>query len=149
MTALVFVDTNVLVYSRDAGEAEKQPRADAWRRALWRARAGCLSVQVLTEYYVTVTRKLSPGMSRELARAEIRDLAHWRLVPTTTELVESAWELEERHRVAWWDALVLAAAIAAGCAHLLSEDFQPGQDFGGITVVSPFATSPEAILKAK
>ena len=62
MSARVFTDANVLVYSRDSGEPAKQPRAEAWRRALWQSRAGRISVQVLQEYYVTVTRKLSPGM---------------------------------------------------------------------------------------
>ena len=62
MTAAVFVDTNVLVYARDAASPEKQGRAAAWIRTLWQSRAGRLSVQILQEYYAVVTRKLRPGL---------------------------------------------------------------------------------------
>lgn len=61
MPDLVFVDTNVLVYARDAARAEKQARAAAWMRHLWESRTGRLSFQVLQEYYVTVSAKLRPA----------------------------------------------------------------------------------------
>jgi len=61
MTAPVFVETNVLVYARDAGSAAKQARAAAWLEILWREQVGRTSMQVLSEYYVTLTRKLDPG----------------------------------------------------------------------------------------
>ena len=89
MSDRVFVDTNVLVYSRDSSEPTKQPVAEAWRRALWQSRAGRLSVQVLNEYYVTVTRKLTPGMPRDQAREEIEDLLLlcWRQAQRTVQVV--------------------------------------------------------------
>jgi len=71
MNATCFVDTNVLVYARDAGETDKQPLAEAWLETLWRQRQGRLSYQVLQEYYVTVTRKLRPGIPVEDARDEV------------------------------------------------------------------------------
>ncbi len=145
MTAAVFVDTNVLVYSRDLSQGEKQLRADAWRKALWRSGRGRLSVQVLHEYYVTVTRKLSPGMPRTRAQQEVADLTLWGPVNLTPRLLAAAFEEEGLHGVSFWDALVLAAAREAACEVLLTEDFQPGRDYGGITVVSPFATTPEAL----
>ena len=64
MSAKVFVDTNVLVYCRDASEPEKQAQTAAWMASLWEQKTGRLSFQVLQEYYVTVTAKLSPGLSR-------------------------------------------------------------------------------------
>lgn len=73
----------MLVYSRDASESEKQPPAQSWREALWRAKAGRLSVQVLNGFYVTVTCKLSPGMTKEQARQEIEDLLLWQPVEIT------------------------------------------------------------------
>jgi hypothetical protein len=58
MTGPVFVDANVIVYSRDTRDAEKQRRTEAWLRHLWERGEGRVSAQVLHEYYVTVTRKL-------------------------------------------------------------------------------------------
>jgi predicted nucleic acid-binding protein len=75
----VFVDTNVLVYARDASEPDKQPQALAWTEHLWRTRTARLSFQVLQEYYAATTRKLKPGLSPEQARADIlltEDLQH-------------------------------------------------------------------------
>ena len=72
MTGEVFVDTNVLVYARDASEPIKQRRAALWVEHLWATRSGRTGVQVLNEYYVTVTRKLQPGMPRLQARADVR-----------------------------------------------------------------------------
>lgn len=118
----VFVDTNVLVYARDAAATTKQPKAHAWLEHLWRGRTGRLSFQVLQEFYVTVTRKLDPGLTPSDAQAEIRNLLAWRPVPVDAEVVESAWVLEARYSLSFWDALILAAARAAGCERVLSED---------------------------
>ena len=145
MSAKVFVDTNVLVYCRDASEPEKQARAAAWMAVLWEQRAGRLSFQVLQEYYVTVTAKLSPGLPRDLARREVRALLAWRPQPTHARLLEEAWLLQDRHRLPWWDALIVAAAQGEGCRYLLSEDFQEGFAWGDLTVVNPFRTGPEAV----
>ena len=71
MTELVFVDTNVLVYARDAAAGEKQSRAAAWMVYLWRGRTGRVSFQVLQEYYVTLTRKLKPGLHQEADRKSV------------------------------------------------------------------------------
>ncbi len=146
MTELVFVDTNVLVYSRDASEPKKQPAATAWRKELWRRNSGRLSVQVLSELYVTVTRKLVPGMTRDAAQAEIRDLAHWKPVSMSPHLLDAAFAAEKEHQLSFWDALIVAAAQEAGCRYLLSEDFNAGQDYGGVVAVNPFETAPEKLL---
>ena len=74
MTDKVFVDTNVLVYSRDASEPRKQKQAMAWMAELWESQAGRLSFQVLQEFYVTVTEKLQPGMEPQSARDDVRSL---------------------------------------------------------------------------
>jgi len=146
MTAAVFVDTNILVYSRDASEVLKQPLARAWRDELWRRQAGRVSTQVLQEFYVTVTRKLKPGLPRELARREVADLALWQPVNTSFELLEAAFELEDRHRLSFWDALIVAAAQAARCDVLLSEDLKSETVLGGVRVVNPFSMSPGELL---
>jgi predicted nucleic acid-binding protein len=141
----VFVDTNVLVYARDLSEGPKHERALGWVEHLWETRAGRLSYQVLQEYYVTVTRKLPPGLPLADARADVRDLLAWRPVPIQPDLLETAWRVEARGEVSFWDALVVAAARGAGCSHLLREDLAEGRRLGGVTVASPFAHDPGSL----
>jgi predicted nucleic acid-binding protein len=134
----VFVDTNVLVYARDASEPDKQPQAAAWVEYLWRTRSARLSFQVLQEYYATTTRKLRPGLTPEQARADVRDLLAWRPVAVGTEVLEAGWTVEDRFGLSCWDALVVAAAKIAGCEYVLTEDLQHGAEFAGLRVVDPF-----------
>jgi predicted nucleic acid-binding protein len=142
----VFVDTNVLVYARDSSERGKHGRAQEWVRALWETRAGRLSAQVLHEYYVTVTRKLVPGLPVDDARRDVRDLSQWRPLSLDGSMVEEAWAEQDSLRLSFWDALIVAAAKRAGCDRLLSEDLQHGQDLGGIVVVDPFRSEPADVL---
>ncbi|MEE8583523.1 MAG: PIN domain-containing protein [Acidobacteriota bacterium] len=142
MTEAYFVDTNLLVYFRDSSEAEKQVKAAAWVAFLWERRLGRLSAQVLNEYYTIVTRKLKPGLSRETARSDIRDLLSWRPLALDEQVVQKAWSLEDQFSISWWDALIASAAQLTGCAVLLSEDLQDGQDLGGLLVVDPFQHPP-------
>ena len=138
----VFVDTNVLVYARDAGEGAKQVRAAAWLDVLWEGGRARTSVQVLQEYYAVVTRKLKPGLAVADARADVRSLAAWDPIPNDSALMERAWQLEDAGGLAIWDALIVAAAQRAHCGVLLTEDLQAGRDFGGVRVVNPFETEP-------
>lgn len=138
MTAPVFVDTNVFLYARDAGEPAKQPRAAAWLDHLWRERAGRTSVQVLSEYYVNVTRKLDPGLRAADAWDDVAALMAWQPCPVDAALMRWARGIEARYRLAWWDSLVVAAAEAQGCDVLLTEDLQEGALYGGVRVVNPF-----------
>jgi predicted nucleic acid-binding protein len=142
MTDRIFVDANVLVYSRDSSEPRKQKPAMDWMAYLWTERAGCLSFQVLQEFYVTVTRKLDSGLDPESARSDVRALLAWRPVPIDAPVLEGAWMLQDRHRLSWWDALVVSAAQASGCRFLLTEDLQEGQNFGTLHVIHPFRTRP-------
>ena len=138
MTAPVFVDTNVLVYLRDAGNAAKQARAAAWLEILWREQVGRTSIQVLSEYYVTLTRKLDPGVPSAEAWDDVSALFMWRPQAIDRAVMQRGREIEQRHRLSWWDSLIVAAAAAQGCALLLSEDLQDGGVYAGVTVRSPF-----------
>lgn len=140
MTARYFVDTNVLVYARDTRHADKHERALAWLERLWRTRNGCLSYQVLQEYYQVVTRRLEPGIEPGEAQADIRDLLAWQPVAVDLSVLERAWSVEERYRFSWWDALIVGAALQAGCDYLLTEDLQHGQELSGLLVQDPFVT---------
>jgi predicted nucleic acid-binding protein len=142
MTAPVFVDTNVLVYARDARDAAKHERAREWVEFLWDAKRGRLSRQILHEYYVTVTRKLRPGLPVEEARSDVRTLFHWLTAVDPEVMIESAWSFQDQCSVSFWDALILGAAQSMGCGFLLSEDLPAGQELEGIRVVSPFLTRP-------
>jgi predicted nucleic acid-binding protein len=134
----IFVDTNVLVYARDASHQPKQARASEWVAHLWETEQGRLSLQVLHEYYVTTTRKLRPGLSRAEARADIEDLLAWRPIELDAWMLGPAWSLEDRFGLSYWDSLIVAAASVAGCDVILTEDLQHGADLDGVRVVDPF-----------
>ena len=145
MTEPVFVDTNVLVYSRDSRSPAKHDRARAWMELLWETRRGRLSRRVLQEYYVTVTRNLRPGLPAAEARSDVRALFHWMSPVDPEATIEAAWSFQDRCSLSFWDALLLAAAQAMSCRFVLSEDLPVGQDLQGIRVVSPFATRPSEL----
>ena len=141
MTALVFVDTNVFVYRHDLGDPAKQARADEWIAHLARSRTGRLSFQVLQELYVTLTAKARIGFDPSEARGIVRELAVWQPVAIDLTILERAWQVQDRHSVSWWDAVIVAAAQSADCSILLTEDLQHGHAFGEVRVVNPFLST--------
>ena len=143
MSAPVFVDTNVLVYARDLREKAKQPVAALWIAQLWRDRTGRISTQVLSEFYVTVTRKLKPGMPAAQAWDEVNAFLSWHPQSVDAALLQRAYQIEQRYRLSWWDSAVVGAAQLQDCALLLTEDLQDGAVFGGVTVRSPFTLAAE------
>ena len=145
MTDMVFVDTNVLVYSRDASEPQKQEQAMGWMAHLWGTRKGRLSFQVLQEFYVTVTHKLKPGLDPESARNDVRSLLAWHPLPVDARIVEGAWVIQDRYNLSWWDAMIVSASQVAACRYLLTEDLQEDQELGNIRVVNPFHTPPASL----
>ena len=146
MTAKVFVDTNVLVYSRDASEPQKQVQALAWMAHLWSTKAGKLSYQVLQEFYITVTAKLQPGLAPENARKDVRALLAWRPFVVNDRVLENAWLIQDRYQISWWDAAVVSAAQLADCRYLLTEDLQEYQKFGSLQVTNPFHVDPASVV---
>ena len=135
---LTFVDTNVLVYAHDRSETRKQPLAHALLEGLWASRTGTLSTQVLQEFYVVATRKLDPPMSRRAAREIVALYAAWPLVQVDLALILVASELEERHKLSFWDALVVEAARRADATRIVTEDLQAGRHIGGVRIENPF-----------
>ena len=135
---LTFVDTNVLAYAHDRSETGKQPVARVLLDGLWRDRAGALSTQVLQELYVVAIRKFDPPMPRGAARELVALYSTWPVVQVDVPLVLAASELEERHRLSFWDALVVEAARRAGATRLMTEDLQPGRDIAGVRIENPF-----------
>jgi predicted nucleic acid-binding protein len=134
----VFVDTNVLVYAHDRSETRRQPVAQALLAELWRNRSGALSTQVLHEFYVVATRKYDPPMSRREARQLVDAYSHWQLVQIDVALIVAASQLEERHSLSFWDALIVEAARRAGANRLVTEDLQGGRRLAGVLIHNPF-----------
>src|SRR5271157_1014164 len=129
MTATVFVDTNVLIYALDDGDLSKQRMAQLWRAELWKSRRGRTSYQVLQEFYVKSLRKRA-GAELQV-RAEVRDLLSWQPISPNALLLETAWRIQDRYKLSFWDSLIVAAAKAASCDFLLTEDLQSGQNIDG------------------
>jgi predicted nucleic acid-binding protein len=138
MTATVFVDTNVFVYARDASEPIKQAVAADWIARLWREQRGRTSIQVLSEYYVTTTRKLTPGLKPDEAWDDMQSLLAWDPRSIDRELIEGAREVERRYKLSWWDAMIVAAAQLQNCSILLTEDLHSSMVFNGLAVRNPF-----------
>jgi predicted nucleic acid-binding protein len=133
-----FVDTNILVYAEDRDAKSKHEIARELILQLWDDRDGVLSVQVLQELYVSVTRKLKKPLSSAKALAIVEEYLTWTVVENTGRLLIEAIALQQRAQLSFWDALVVQAAIEAGCDRLYSEDLNAGQKFGAVTVVNPF-----------
>lgn len=134
-----FLDTNVLVYANDRTEAPKQSAAIQLITAGIQFGRAVISSQVLGEFWVTVTQKIRIPLDRRTAEREIEHLRAMRVVSIEYDTVRTAIRLQERYRVSYWDALILAAASLAGCGHVYSEDLNTGQRYGRVMVRDPFA----------
>lgn len=136
MTARSFFDTNILVYADDKAAPAKQRRAIELVAEHRRARTGVVSLQVLQEYFVTVTRKLHVDAS--IARRKVELLAEFDVsAPEDTDIL-AAIDLHRLHGLSFWDALVLRAARQAGCSVIFSEDMQDEREIDGLQIVNPF-----------
>lgn len=142
MTGRQFIDTNVLVYAFDEAEPAKRGAA---QKILESTDPDTLvvSAQVLNEFYVTVTRKLARPLEGRAARAAVREMAALEVVPVTGELVLDGVDRSTVSQISLWDALIVEAALAAGCTTLLSEDLNDGQAFDDLVVRNPFASLAE------
>ena len=136
MLARTFFDTNVLVYADDKSTPAKQRRALDLIAEHRRARTGVVSLQVLQEYFVTVTRKLH--LDTRIARRKVELIAEFDVASPEVADILAAIDLHRLHGVSFWDALVLRAAEQAGCSILLSEDMQGNREIDGVQIVNPF-----------
>jgi predicted nucleic acid-binding protein len=133
-----FVDTNVLVYAHDVTAGSKHTKARALVEELWNTRAGCLSVQVLQEFFVTTTRKIPKPLGAAAAAQIIGDLAHWHVhVPAAGDVL-AAIDIHQRTGASFWNAMILRSAAELDCGTVHSEDLNPGQAYGGVEVRNPF-----------
>jgi predicted nucleic acid-binding protein len=137
MSAKTFVDTNALIYAHDVDAKAKHEVAKSVLRELWSQRTGVLSMQVLQEFYVNVTRKIASPLPKEAARLVVNSYAIW-CTETTPAEISTAFHIEDESRIGFWDALIVAAAAKSGAIRILSEDLNAKQVIAGIRIENPF-----------
>jgi predicted nucleic acid-binding protein len=134
-----FVDANVLVYAFDSSAGVKQKAAAELLGQLWDSGTGCLSVQVLQEFFITVTRKVPNPLSIDEAADRIREFALWKMFSPAAEDVLAAIVLHKQAKLSFWDAMVVQAASQIGCDILWTEDLSDGQVVRGVRIRNPFS----------
>ncbi len=137
-----FVDSNVVVYAHDTTAGDKREAARALLARLWRERGGALSIQVLQEFAVTVTRKLPRPLALAEAREVLVALGEYLVHSPQPQDVVDALELQNREQLSFWDAMLVRSAARLGCRVLWSEDFQAGRTYDGVEIRNPFAPEP-------
>ena len=137
MSDKTFVDTNILIYAHDADAKSKHGGAKSILAELWSQRTGVLSMQVLQEFYVNVTRKIAVPLPKDVARMLVNSYAIW-CVQTTPAEISSAFQIEDESRIGFWDALIVASAVKCGASRILSEDLNAGQTIAGVRIENPF-----------
>lgn len=133
-----FFDTNILIYASDRSAPEKQDRARRLLKHAIENETGVVSAQVLSEFFMVVTRRIQEPLSIEEAEQVIEQLAILPVVELDLALVRQAIGTCRRYQISYWDSLIVAAAERAGCTRVLSEDLTPGQIYHNVAVVNPF-----------
>ena len=141
MSARNFVDTNILIYAYDVDAGAKHQVAKDVLRELWSQRSGVLSMQVLQEFYVNVTRKIASPLSKDVARLVVNSYSVW-CIETTPAEITTAFRIEDESRIGFWDALIVASAAKCGALRILSEDLNAKQVVAGVRIENPFAVLP-------
>jgi len=137
MNAVVFVDTNILIYAHDADAGLKRNRSIESLRQLWDSGLGRLSVQVLQEFYINVTRRLASPIAVATAREVLNTYSEWVREPTIPATVLRATQIAEIGQISFWDSLIVASAEQTGATQIYSEDLNAGQTIAGILIVNP------------
>ena len=136
-----FVDANILVYAFDTSAGKKHALAGQLLARCWESGVGCLSVQVLQEFFVTVTKKVAHPLSLDEAAERVRELAMWKVFAPTASDVLGAIALQKQSKLNFWDAMVLQAAAESGCDVLWTEDLNDGQLIRGVRIRDPFSAT--------
>ncbi len=138
MSDRIFVDTNILVYAHDLDAGRKYEVARSLLRDLWESQTGIISTQILQEFYVNVTRKISKPISPAQARGVLSAYAAWQVEIIRPADILQASEVQERYRLSFWDAMIVVAAAKGRADVLVTEDLNPGQIIEGVQVSNPF-----------
>ena len=133
-----FVDSNVLIYANDISAGIKREQARELVSRLWQQEAGCVSIQVLQELYVNLTRKVPHPLDGATASRIIADLAQWQVHSPEPPDLLAAIEIQQRNQISFWDAMIVRSAARLGCLRIWSEDLNSGQAYEGVRVENPF-----------
>ncbi|MBS3965970.1 MAG: PIN domain-containing protein [Truepera sp.] len=136
MSVKAFVDSNIFIYLHDVTAGRKRERAKQLVEKLWDSGEGCVSVQVLQEFYVNSTRKL--GMPQGEAEAQVVRLSAWTVHTPSAHDVVAAIRLHQSEQLSFWDAMIVQSVRQLGCHILYSEDLNPGQTVAGVVIQNPF-----------
>jgi predicted nucleic acid-binding protein len=149
---IIFVDSNVLIAAQDGCDTALQAAAQAWMTWCWKKRAGRISTQVLNEFYEGSIKAF--GLSEKTAitpahvRLHVRRLREWQPPHLDRYAVDGAWDLQDRHGLSYWNALIVSSALQQGCTHLLSLELAslvPSGELDGLRVISPLQMKPEEL----
>ena len=143
----VFMDTNIIVYAYDRDAGKKYHIASTLVKDLWHSGLGVLSTQVLQEFFVTVTNKISSPLDIAKARGIVKNLSKWNIVINDVNTILAAIEIHDEHKYSFWDSMIIASAVKGGATMLLSEDLSDNQEIEGLTISNPFKISKIDISK--
>jgi predicted nucleic acid-binding protein len=134
----VLIDTNILLYAHDISAGSKHQISKRLVEDLWQSGLGCVSLQILQEFYVDVTQKIPNPLERNLARQLVAELSQWRShIPDVDDMLR-AIDLQPAYQLSFWEAMVLHSSACLGCKKLYSEDLNHGQIYGNVQVINPF-----------
>ena len=137
MPADLFVDTNILIYAYDADAGDKNVKALSAIHDLWDSMKGMVSTQVLQEFYVNATQKIPQPLPHAVVRGIIENYLAWQVQLIYPATILRASEFQERHRLSYWDAMIVAAAYEGNAKTLFTEDLNHGQIIEGIRIINP------------
>ena len=138
MSNKIFVDTNILVYCFDNSDMNKKEKAVRIIEDLWDEASGVLSLQVLKEFFVTVTAKLPEKMDFKTAKTAVADLFNWNVFLENRNSLEKSFEIIQKYQLSFWDANIISAAILSDCKKIYSEDLRHNQEIEGARIINPF-----------
>jgi predicted nucleic acid-binding protein len=141
-----FIDTNVLLYTKDPKIQSKRERAHEWLSALANEERIVISPQVLNEFAHNIIRKF-PHVSHDELRQNIEAMRPWCVAPLTDQTTLHGLAIYRRFRFSFYDCVLLATAVDFGCEVFLSEDLSHDQRLGRLRIVNPFTEAPRAFLK--
>jgi predicted nucleic acid-binding protein len=134
----IFLDTNILIYAHDLDAGAKHDKALSMVKNIWEAETGVISTQVMQEFYVNVTRKISNPISPVQARGIILNYFSWQVELVEPHTILAASEIEEKYVLSFWDALIIATASQSEASKILTEDLNHGQIIEGVSIENPF-----------
>ena len=138
MKGKIFVDTNIMIYAHDLNAGAKHIGALTIMETLWQQQTGVISTQVLQEFYVNVTRKITKPLPPAKARSIVENYLAWHIESNSLEAILLSSEIAERYMLSFWDAFIITAARNAQAEKIITEDLNSGQIIEGILIENPF-----------